>query len=73
MIAILHLVGISGDLAVRMPNPQMMLGYWKDEERTNASYIHVSSGLWYVTGDRAARDEDGFFWYRGRSDDLIGL
>lgn len=64
-------VGQEGDLAVRMPNPQMMLGYWKDEERTNASYIHASSGLWYVTGDRATRDEDGFFWYRGRSDDLI--
>ena len=54
-------VGQEGDLAVRMPNPQMMLGYWKDEERTNASYIHASSGLWYVTGDRAARDEDRFF------------
>jgi acyl-coenzyme A synthetase/AMP-(fatty) acid ligase len=63
--------GQEGDLALRMPNPQMMLAYWKDEERTRGSYLDASTGRWYVTGDRAVRDEDGYLWYRGRSDDLI--
>jgi acyl-coenzyme A synthetase/AMP-(fatty) acid ligase len=63
--------GEEGDIAVLTPNPQMMLGYWKDEERTISCYIRGPDGLWYVTGDRGARDEDGYLWYRGRSDDLI--
>jgi acyl-coenzyme A synthetase/AMP-(fatty) acid ligase len=63
--------GEEGEVAVLMPNPQMMLGYWKDEERTRSCYLQGATELWFVTGDRGARDEDGYLWYRGRSDDLI--
>ncbi len=60
-----------GDLAVLTPNPQMMLGYWQEPERTQATLRKGPEGVWYITGDRAARDADGYFWYRGRADDVI--
>jgi acyl-coenzyme A synthetase/AMP-(fatty) acid ligase len=41
--------------------------YWKEPDRTAAVY---SEG-WYLTGDRARVDEDGYFWFIGRSDDVI--
>jgi acetyl-CoA synthetase len=44
-----------------------MLEYWKDE-KANASAF---KGDWYYTGDRAYRDEDGYFWFVGRDDDVI--
>ena len=45
----------------------LMLEYWKDE-KANASAFR---GDWYYTGDRAYRDEDGYFWFVGRDDDVI--
>jgi acyl-coenzyme A synthetase/AMP-(fatty) acid ligase len=59
--------GVEGNVAMKTPNPQLMLGYWKDEEKTRSRFI----GDWYLTGDRAARDADGYFWFAGRDDDLI--
>ena len=59
--------GIEGNLALRTPNPQLMLGYWQDPELTRSRFI----GDWYLTGDRASRDADGYFWFAGRDDDLI--
>lgn len=59
--------GVEGNLALRAPNPQLMLGYWQDEELTRSRFI----GDWYLTGDRASRDSDGYFWFAGRDDDLI--
>jgi acetyl-CoA synthetase/medium-chain acyl-CoA synthetase len=41
--------------------------YWKDPEATAG----VFRGDWYFTGDRATTDEDGYFWFVGRSDDVI--
>lgn len=64
-------VGVEGDLAVMTPNPQMMLGYWKDPARTESLYLDTPDGRWFVTGDRAIKDDDGYFWYQGRSDDII--
>jgi len=62
--------GQEGDIAVRV-KPDRPLGlfreYWKDPELTAAAY----RGDWYVTGDRAYRDEDGYFWFVGRADDVI--
>ncbi len=59
-----------GDIAVKV-SPERPVGlfkeYWKDEEKTNASF----RGDWYLTGDRAMKDEDGYFWFMGRSDDII--
>jgi acyl-coenzyme A synthetase/AMP-(fatty) acid ligase len=63
--------GQEGDLALLMPHPQMMLGYWKDDERTQSCFLQGPHGIWYLTGDRAERDSDGYLWYRGRSDDVI--
>ena len=61
---------VEGDIAVRV-KPERPLGlfkeYWKDSEKTAASY----RGDWYLTGDRAFVDEDGYFWFVGRADDVI--
>ncbi len=45
----------------------MFKGYYKDEEATKA----VFKGDWYLTGDKAYKDEDGYFWFVGRADDVI--
>jgi len=61
---------MEGNIAVRVA-PQRPVGlfkeYWKEPGRTAAAY----SGDWYLTGDRARVDEDGYFWFIGRSDDVI--
>jgi acetyl-CoA synthetase len=59
--------GEEGDLAVRPGWPSMFRTYWQDEERYNSRFKNG----WYITGDRARRDEDGYFWFIGRSDDVI--
>jgi acetyl-CoA synthetase/medium-chain acyl-CoA synthetase len=56
-----------GDLAVRGTTPAMFLEYWKNPEETAA----CRRGEWYLTGDRARRDEDGYLWFVGRADDVI--
>jgi acetyl-CoA synthetase len=43
------------------------LGYWHDDERTRATW----RGGWMTIGDLARRDEDGYFWFEGRADDVI--
>lgn len=66
-------VGDEGDLALKAPNPQIMLGYWNDPGRTAACYREAPDGTrWFITGDRGFRDADGYLWYTGRSDDVIG-
>ena len=59
--------GEEGDVAVRGRPPSLFAGYWDAPEETTA----VLRGEWYVTGDRATRDEDGYFWFTGRADDVI--
>src|SRR5699024_10329678 len=60
-------VGEVGDIAVRLNCPALFKGYYKDEERTAI----CKRGDFYVTGDRAKKDEDGYFWFEGRDDDII--
>jgi acetyl-CoA synthetase/medium-chain acyl-CoA synthetase len=59
-----------GDIAVRV-RPERPVGmfqeYWQNAEATRGAF----RGDWYITGDRAYRDEDGYFWFVGRSDDVI--
>jgi acyl-coenzyme A synthetase/AMP-(fatty) acid ligase len=59
-----------GDIAVRV-EPTRPVGlfkeYWKEPERTAS--VHRNG--WYLTGDRAYRDKDGYFWFVGRADDVI--
>jgi acyl-coenzyme A synthetase/AMP-(fatty) acid ligase len=63
--------GQEGDLALKVPNPQLMLGYWKEPDKTAACFVDGPDGRWYLTSDRAEKDADGYLWYRGRSDDVI--
>jgi len=64
--------GVEGVIALRAPNPQLMLGYWQNPARSQACYIDGPEGAkWFLTGDRASRDADGYFWFAGRDDDLI--
>ncbi|WP_028714522.1 acyl-CoA synthetase [Paracoccus sp. J55] len=60
-----------GEIAIRLPVPQMMLGYLHDDERTRAAIVEGPDGRWFLTGDRGERDADGYFYYRGRRDDVI--
>lgn len=59
--------GEVGDIAVHTETPALFKKYFKDAERTAMQF----RGDYYVTGDRASRDEDGYFWFEGRSDDII--
>jgi acetyl-CoA synthetase/medium-chain acyl-CoA synthetase len=59
--------GEVGDVALRGDPPSLFRGYWKDPRASAA----CRRGEWYLTGDRAYRDPDGFFWFVGRADDVI--
>jgi acyl-coenzyme A synthetase/AMP-(fatty) acid ligase len=59
--------GEVGDIALRGSPPTLFTGYYKNPDETNAS----RRGEWYLTGDRAQLDDDGYFWFVGRSDDVI--
>ncbi|HEX8258879.1 MAG TPA: acyl-CoA synthetase [Rubrobacteraceae bacterium] len=59
--------GETGEVAVRRPDPVMMLGYWNNEEATEETF----TGDWLKTGDLASVDEEGYFRFTGRDDDLI--
>ncbi|MGH7683823.1 MAG: AMP-binding enzyme, partial [Vulcanimicrobiaceae bacterium] len=59
--------GEVGDIAVHGRPPTLFKGYYKSEDETQRSF----RGDWYVTGDRAQLDDDGYFWFVGRADDVI--
>lgn len=59
--------GESGHLALKKGWPSMFRGYLDDEER----YKQCFTGDWYLTGDLASMDKDGYFWFVGRADDII--
>ena len=64
--------GKVGHLAIRMPMEGMMLNYWHAPDKTEACYVTNGEGQrWYISGDLAHKDDDGYFWYEGRSDDVI--
>ena len=56
-----------GELALRPGWPSMMRGYLNDEARYKKCFVNG----WYLTGDLAMRDDDGYFWFVGRADDVI--
>ena len=59
--------GIEGDLAIRGRPPTLFAGYWEAAEETKSAY----RGDWYVTGDVAYVDEEGYFTYVGRAEDIM--
>ncbi len=58
---------VQGELALRPGWPSMFRGYLHEEAR----YQKCFAGGWYLTGDLARRDVDGYFWFVGRADDVI--
>ena len=60
-------VGQEGNLAVRTPWPSMFQTYWEQQERYDSRFVKG----WYLTGDEAVKDADGYYWFIGRSDDVI--
>jgi acetyl-CoA synthetase len=56
-----------GELALRPGWPSMMRGYLNEEERYRKCFV----GGWYLTGDLAMRDSEGYYWFVGRADDVI--
>ncbi|MGJ5074208.1 acetate--CoA ligase [Bradyrhizobium oligotrophicum] len=56
-----------GELALHPGWPSMMRGYLNEEAR----YKKCFAGGWYLTGDLAMRDSDGYYWFVGRADDVI--
>jgi acetyl-CoA synthetase len=59
--------GMTGELALRPGWPSMFRSYLGEEER----YRKCFAGGWYLSGDLARRDEEGYYWFVGRSDDVI--
>ncbi len=57
-----------GNLAIKKGWPSMMKKVWNNEEKFN-EYFSIEG--WYVSGDTAYRDEEGYFWFQGRNDDVI--
>jgi len=58
---------VTGELALRAGWPSMFRGYLHDEER----YRKCFADGWYLSGDLARRDRDGYYWFIGRADDVI--
>ncbi|HEX6935450.1 MAG TPA: AMP-binding protein, partial [Actinomycetes bacterium] len=66
-VTVLTEPGAEGELALRPGWPSMFRGYLHDDERYRRCFVDG----WYLTGDVARRDEDGYFWFVGRADDVI--
>lgn len=66
-VAVVEEPGIEGELALRAGWPSMFRAYLKQEER----YRECFRDGWYLTGDLVRRDEDGYFWFVARADDVI--
>ena len=59
--------GEEGHLALRKPWPSMFRTYWNRQQLYESRFKRD----WYITGDKATRDEDGYYWFVGRADDVI--
>jgi acetyl-CoA synthetase len=60
-------IGEIGELALRPGWPSMMRAYLHEQARYDKCFVDG----WYMSGDLATRDEDGYYWFVGRADDLI--
>ena len=56
-----------GTIAIRKDFPALFKLYYKNTEKTNEAYV----GNFFLTGDRASKDKDNYFWFQGRNDDVI--
>jgi acetyl-CoA synthetase len=66
-LRIIDTPGAQGELALRAGWPSMFRGYLGEDERYRRCFVDG----WYLSGDMARRDEDGYYWFVGRGDDVI--
>jgi acetyl-CoA synthetase len=66
-VEVIEEADVQGELALKPDWPSIFRGYWGEPERYNKCF----AGGWYLTGDLARRDEDGYYWFVGRADDVI--
>ncbi len=66
-LAVIEDAMVSGELALRAGWPSMMRGYLHEEARYAKCFVDG----WYLTGDLAMRDAEGYLWFVGRADDVI--
>ncbi len=59
--------GVVGHIAVKRPHPVMLKEYLNKPDATREKFIDD----WLITGDTGSMDEDGYFWFHGRADDVI--
>ena len=59
--------GEEGNIAFGTPHPVAMKEYWRNPEATREKYC----GEWMLSGDRGTKDDEGYFWFQGRADDVI--
>jgi acetyl-CoA synthetase len=62
-----------GYLVIRKPWPSMLRTIWRDNDRYLSAYWEKFGGRYYVAGDSARRDKDGYFWIMGRIDDVLNV
>jgi acetyl-CoA synthetase len=68
--------GQEGEIVARSPDPVIMLGYWNRPDATAEKFVEVAredgaTDRWLRTGDVGRMDEDGYFWFTARDDDVI--
>ncbi|MDF9747376.1 acyl-CoA synthetase [Natrinema salsiterrestre] len=63
--------GETGEIAQRGDYPCFFAEYWEKPEKTDSCFVDGPDGEWYLSGDLAHTDEDGYFWFEGRADDVI--
>jgi acetyl-CoA synthetase len=62
-----------GYLVITKPWPSMLRTIWGDDSRYVDTYFPKFDGKYYLAGDSARRDEDGYFWIMGRIDDVLNV
>ena len=62
-----------GYLVIKKPWPGMLRNVWGDEQRYKDTYWGMFDGKYYLAGDSARRDADGYFWIMGRIDDVLNV
>jgi acetyl-CoA synthetase len=63
--------GETGEIAERGDYPCFFAGYWEKPEKTADCFVDGPDGEWYLSGDLGHMDDDGYFWFEGRADDVI--
>ncbi|MFC4248399.1 acyl-CoA synthetase [Natribaculum luteum] len=63
--------GETGEIAQRGDYPCFFAEYWEKPDQTQDCFVDGPGGEWYLSGDLAHKDDDGYFWFEGRADDVI--